>query len=58
MFRDKRRKHRHYCATVTYASGETFARTYIDKDRADRFAERQRKSPVVVSASVREVNRP
>lgn len=50
--RDKRRKHHHFLVTVFYADGEKFGRVYTDKDKADRFAERQKKSPVVKSARV------
>jgi hypothetical protein len=50
--RDKRRKHHHYLVTVFYADGEKFGRVYTDKDKADRFADRQKKSPVVKSARV------
>ena len=54
--RDKRRRHRHWQVTVFYADGERFARVYIDKDKAARFAERQKRSPVVRSARVAEIN--
>lgn len=50
--KDKRRKHRHWLVTVYYADGEKFGRVYIDKEKAMRFAERQKKSPVVRSARV------
>ena len=53
---DKRRKHEHWQVTVSYRDGEKFARVYIDKGKASRFAERQRRSPVVKSARVHEVN--
>lgn len=53
-----RRKHRHFQATIYYQSGEQFARVYIDQARAHAFADRQKKSPVVVKAIVREVNKP
>jgi len=44
---DRRRKHHHWRVTVYYGDGETFARVYIDLEKARRFAERQKKSPVV-----------
>ncbi len=44
---DSRRKHHHWRVTVYYGDGETFARVYIDLEKARRFAERQKKSPVV-----------
>ena len=54
--KDRRRKHHHYLVTVFYADGEKFGRVYTDKDKADRFAERQRRSPVVKSARVSQVS--
>lgn len=56
LHRDKRRKHRHWQVTVFYRDGERFARVYIDRDRAERFAIRQKKSPVVRSARILEVD--
>jgi hypothetical protein len=56
MSRDKRRKHQHWQVTVYYADGEKFARVYIDRDRAQKFADRQRKSPVVKSTRIMEVD--
>jgi hypothetical protein len=50
--KDKRRKHHHFLVTVFYADGEKFGRVYTDKDKADRFADRQKRSPVVKSARV------
>jgi hypothetical protein len=54
--KDKRRKHHHYLVTVSYADGEKFGRVYTDKDKATRFAERQRKSPVVKAARISQVS--
>ena len=54
--KDRRRKHRHWQVTVYYNDGEKFARVYIDRERAARFADRQKKSPVVKSARVTEVD--
>jgi hypothetical protein len=53
---DKRRKHRHWQVTVYYLDGEKFARVYIDRERAARFAERQKKSPVVRATRILEVD--
>ncbi|HWQ03636.1 MAG TPA: hypothetical protein VNL38_04075 [Candidatus Nitrosotenuis sp.] len=39
-----------------YTDGEKFARVYVDRDKATRFAERQKKSPVVRSTRIREVD--
>jgi hypothetical protein len=54
--KDKRRKHRHWLATIFYRDGERFARTYTDHKKAISFAERQRKSPVVKMARVTEIH--
>ena len=53
---DRRRKHHHWLVTVFYADGEKFGRVYTDHDKANRFAERQRKSPVVKSARVSQLS--
>jgi hypothetical protein len=45
--KDRRRKHHHWRVTVYYGDGETFARVYIDLEKARNFAKRQKKSPVV-----------
>jgi len=54
--KDKRRKHRHWLATVFYRDGERFARMYTNRTKAAAFAERQRKSPVVKFARVIQVS--
>jgi hypothetical protein len=54
-FKDKRRKHHHFKVTVFYHDGEKFARTYIDKIRAHRFAKHQQTSPVVARTRVLQV---
>ena len=54
--KDRRRKHHHYLVTVFYADGERFGRVYTDKDKATRFADRQRRSPVVKMARVSQVS--
>jgi len=56
MQRDKRRKHQHWQVTVFYHDGERFARVYIDRDRAQRFAARQKKSPIVKATRIVEVD--
>jgi hypothetical protein len=53
---DRRRKHRHWQVVVYYRDAEKFARIYTDRGRAMRFAERQKRSPVVRSARVRQVH--
>jgi len=54
--KDRRRKHHHFLVTVSYSDGETFGRVYTDKDKATRFAERQRRSPMVKTARVSQVS--
>jgi hypothetical protein len=54
--KDRRRKHHHYLVTVYYEDGEKFGRVYTDKDKASRFAERQRRSPVVKAARINQVS--
>ena len=53
---DRRRKHRHWQVTVYYHDGEKFARVYIDRERAEAFAARQKKSPIVKAARITEVD--
>jgi len=55
-FRDARRKHHHFEATIVYHDGEKVVRTYTDKRKATNFAERQKKSPVIKTARVRQVS--
>ena len=43
----RRRRHHHWLVTLTYSDGEKFARIYIDRQKAEKFAERQKKSPIV-----------
>ncbi len=54
--KDGRRKHRHWQVTVYYHDGEKFARVYINRERAEHFAERQKKSPVVKATRILEVD--
>jgi hypothetical protein len=54
--KDRRRKHKHWQVTVFYKDGEKFARVYTDRAKASKFAERQRKSPVVKTARVLQVS--
>ena len=39
-----------------YHDGEKFIRVYIDRERAARFAKRQKKSPVVKATRIVEVD--
>jgi hypothetical protein len=54
--KDGRRKHHHWQVKLFYGDGGTFARTYAVHAKADAFAERQKKSPVVKMARVTQVN--
>jgi hypothetical protein len=54
--KDQRRKHHHWQVTVFYNDGERFARTYTVRAKAARFAERQKKSPVVRTARVTQLS--
>jgi hypothetical protein len=54
--KDRRRKHHHWHVTIYYDDGEKFARTYTNREKATKFAERQRKSPVVKMARVAQVS--
>jgi hypothetical protein len=56
LHEDRRRRHRHWQVTVYYHDGEKFARVYIDRERATRFAERQKKSPIVKATRILEVD--
>ena len=42
--------------TVYYEDGEKFGRVYIDRAKAARFAERQKRSPVVKTARVTQIS--
>jgi hypothetical protein len=48
--------HHHWLATIFYRDGDRFARTYTNHKKANAFAERQRKSPVVRLARVTRVS--
>jgi len=54
--RDKRRKHSHYLVAVTYTDKEAFGRVYTDIGKAETFAARQKKSPVVESARIKQID--
>jgi hypothetical protein len=54
--KDGRGKHRQWQTTIHYADGEKFARVYIEEARARRFADRQKKSPLVEPTRVQEIN--
>jgi uncharacterized protein YlbG (UPF0298 family) len=54
--KDRRRKYRHFAAELYYADGRAFVRVYTDREKADAFAARQSKSPVVKTVRVIEVD--
>jgi len=54
--KDKRRKHRHWQVPVYYHDGELFARLYTHRAKAAKFAERQKKSPIVKGTRVMQVD--
>jgi hypothetical protein len=54
--KDRRRKHGHWLVTLTYFDGEAFERVYIDREKAAKFAARQKKSPVVKKTRVRQLS--
>jgi len=54
-FKDRRRKHHHFKVTITYHDGEKFARVYLNRETAKKFAERQKRSPIVKSARVTKI---
>lgn len=54
--KDRRRKHQHWQVTVRYRDGEEFARVYTDRKKAEAFAVRQKRSPVVKQTRVIEVD--
>lgn len=51
-FEDRRRRHEHWLVTVSYGDKRKFGRVYSDIGKAERFAARQERSPVVKSTSV------
>jgi hypothetical protein len=53
--KDQRRKHHHRVVTVTYSDNERFEPVYIDRERGEKFAARQTKSPVVLKTRIRQL---
>lgn len=56
MAKDRRRKHAHWLVILTYFDKEVFGRVYTDKEKAERFAVRQKKSPMVKRARVERIS--
>ena len=46
------RKHDHFRVTVTYTDNEQSAKVFTDRERTEKFAARQEKSPVIKSAEI------
>jgi len=53
---DRRRRHHHWLVTVSYGDNEFFRRVYLDQIKARKFAARQRRSPIVKGAHVRQLS--
>jgi len=49
------RKHNHYRVTVTYTDSEVSGRVYNNREKAEKFAARQRRSPFVRSSKVEQI---
>jgi len=54
-FQDKRRKHEHFMAVITYLDGRFFGRAYTSQKKAEQFAKRQQKSPAVKTTRVKKI---
>jgi hypothetical protein len=54
--KDQRRKHHHWVVTVRYSDNERFERVYIDRERAEKFAAQQKKSPVELKTRIRKLS--
>ncbi len=54
--KDRRRKHHHWQVTVFYEDGHRFARVYIGQERARRFAEREKRSPVAKKTRIHRIS--
>jgi hypothetical protein len=50
------RKHHHYRVTVTYGDNEISGRVYNNREKAEKFAARQKKSPVVKSTRIEQID--
>jgi hypothetical protein len=53
---ESKRKYPYWRVIIRYVDGEKFGRVYTNKDKAEKYAERQRRSPVVKSVTVDEVS--
>jgi hypothetical protein len=51
---EHRRRYAHWRVTIKYFDKEVFGRVYTDREKAEKFAARQQRSPVVKSTRVEE----
>ncbi len=49
------RKHKHWRVTLIYTDNEIFGRVFIDRNKAESYAARQKKSPLVKNARIEPV---
>jgi hypothetical protein len=49
------RIHTHWRVTITYTDKEISGRVFTNREKAEKFAARQKKSPVVKSAQIEQV---
>jgi hypothetical protein len=56
MGRDRRRKHPHWLVTLSYFDKDVFGRVYTDRRKAEGFAARQKKSPMVKSTRIERIS--
>ena len=54
--KDGRRKHHHWQATVFYNDGERFVHMFTDYEKATKYSNRLKKSPVVKMARVTQLS--
>ncbi len=53
---DLRSKHHHWRVTITYSDQETFGRVYSDREKAEKFAGGQKKSPVAKRTQIEQLD--
>jgi len=50
------RKHHHFRVTIAYGDKEEFGRVYNSREKAEKFAAKQKRSPVVKSTRVEQID--
>jgi hypothetical protein len=50
------RKHSHWRVTVIYTDKEVSGRVYSDREKAEKYAARQKRSPVVKNTRIEQIN--